>query len=148
MKSRSPITMYIDGNHSIADGRWTGGWACKLVANINGNTHDKEFFGFEERGTNYAMKLTAIHEGIKALKQPCEIVVHTNDQTLINVANNMRDFIARKGLCKNKRPMACLALWDSIIESAKAGGHHLTFVKSDVHDVIRARTETKLIYKS
>lgn len=148
MKSRSPVNLYIDGNHSTADGHWTGGWAYKLIAEVNGKPHDKEAFGFEDRGTNYAMKLTAIHNGIQALKRPCEVTVYTNDQTLINVARDMRDFIARKGLCKNKKPMAYMELWADIILAAQKGGHHLTFVKEDARKVIKARTDSEIVMKS
>jgi ribonuclease HI len=40
----------------------------------------KEIFGCEENTTNNRMELRAVIEGLKALRQPCEVVVLTDSQ--------------------------------------------------------------------
>ena len=142
------VTLYVDGNHSVADDHWTGGWAYKLRTYINSQPHDHVAHGFEAKGTNYGMKLTAITEGIKALKSPCKVLVVVNDEAIINVAKDMRQIIQRKGKLKGGKQMAYPDLWAAIINAANEGHHELIFRKGNVAHVIQARTDTKIIMKA
>lgn len=148
MELRSNVTLFVDGNHSISDGQWTGGWGYVLRTHHNGRTHNKEAYGFETKGTNYGMKLTAIVEGIKALKTPCKVLVMVNDAAILNVAHDMRNIIARNGKLRGGKKLAYPELWSAIIDAASEGHHELIFHKSDVSNVIKARVDTKVIMKS
>ncbi len=53
-----------------------GGWACLLRY----QQHKRELFGCEPATTNNRMELIAVIEGLKALKEPCEVVVVTDSQ--------------------------------------------------------------------
>lgn len=53
-----------------------GGWACILRY----EDRRKELFGFEENTTNNRMELRAVIEGLKALREPCEVTVVTDSQ--------------------------------------------------------------------
>ena len=55
-----------------------GGWACILRY---GN-HAREVSGSENLTTNNRMELRAVIEGLKALREPCEVVVKTDSQYL------------------------------------------------------------------
>jgi len=57
-----------------------GGWACLLRY---GN-HHKELFGHEKYTTNNRMELKAVIEGLKALREPCNILVITDSQYVRN----------------------------------------------------------------
>jgi ribonuclease HI len=53
-----------------------GGWACVL------RFHDwiGELYGHERHTTNNRMELRAVIEGLRALKEPCEITLNTDSQ--------------------------------------------------------------------
>jgi ribonuclease HI len=53
-----------------------GGWAYILRY----KQRRKEFYGSEEKTTNNRMELRAVIEGLKALREPCGIVVVTDSQ--------------------------------------------------------------------
>src|SRR5690349_3565816 len=57
-----------------------GGWAC--VLRFGG--HHKELFGSEGRTTNNRMELLAVIEGLKALREPCQVTVITDSQYVKN----------------------------------------------------------------
>lgn len=142
------VTLFVDGNHSIADDHWTGGWAYKLRLHQNDAVHEKTNCGFESKGTNYGMKLTAIAEGIKALNEPCKVLVVVNDEAIVSVTNDMRQIIQRKGKLKSGRRLAYPELWAAIINAANEGQHELIFRKGSVSHAIQARTDTKIIMKA
>ena len=57
-----------------------GGWACILRY---GN-HKKELYGSEPHTTNNRMEIMAAIEGLKSLKEACEVEVTTDSQYLMN----------------------------------------------------------------
>ncbi len=57
-----------------------GGWACILSA----GEKKKELFGSEAHTTNNRMELMAAIEGLRALREPCEVEVITDSQYLKN----------------------------------------------------------------
>ena len=46
--------------------------------------HEKELCGGEAETTNNRMELTAVIEGLKALKRPCRVVICTDSQYVKN----------------------------------------------------------------
>jgi ribonuclease HI len=57
-----------------------GGWAYILRY----NHHTREMFGSEPQTTNNRMELTAAIEGLRAIKEPCEVEVITDSQYVKN----------------------------------------------------------------
>jgi ribonuclease HI len=57
-----------------------GGWACVLRY----GPHEKEFFGSDQHMTNNRMELRAVIEGLKALREPCDVTVITDSQYVRN----------------------------------------------------------------
>src|SRR5512135_1953061 len=57
-----------------------GGWACILRY----NHHRRELVGSEPHTTNNRMELTAVIEGLKAVKEPCSTEVVTDSQYVKN----------------------------------------------------------------
>jgi len=55
-----------------------GGWACILRY----NEHSRELSGGEAATTNNRMEIKAAIEGIKRLKEPCEVTVRTDSSYL------------------------------------------------------------------
>jgi ribonuclease HI len=57
-----------------------GGWACILRS----GEKTKEMFGSEPHTTNNRMEITAAIEGLRALREPCEVEVVTDSEYLKN----------------------------------------------------------------
>jgi ribonuclease HI len=53
-----------------------GGWAA--ILRFNG--HKRELYGFAPQTTNNRMELTAAIEGLKAIKESCEVEVVTDSE--------------------------------------------------------------------
>ena len=76
------ITLYTDGACSGNPG--AGGWACVLLYGEN-----KKFLsGGEKLTTNNRMELSAVIQGLKALKEPCNVSVYSDSAYIINSFNN------------------------------------------------------------
>lgn len=72
------VTIYTDGACSGNPG--PGGWASVLI--YNGN--EKEISGGMKDTTNNIMEITAVIEGLKALKFPCEVDLYSDSAYVVN----------------------------------------------------------------
>lgn len=115
------VTIYSDGACSGNPG--PGGWGT--ILDYKGKR--KELSGGEEHTTNNRMELTAVIEGLKALKEPCRVKIITDSQYVFNGitlgwaaswrANNWRK--------KDKKPALNPELWDELLNLV--AGHDVTF---------------------
>jgi len=65
-----PVTLVVDGGCTLQADNTLGSWAALLVAHMpDGTTIEKVLSGTAESTTNNRMELTAIIEGLRALKQ-------------------------------------------------------------------------------
>lgn len=99
-----------------------GGWACLLRA----GSHTRELSGGSATTTNNRMELTALLEGLRALKMPCAVHVVTDSRYIVDAFQ--QDWIsgwARKGWHKSNKPIPNTDLWQAILLAAKR--HTLTF---------------------
>ena len=72
------VEIYTDGACSGNPG--AGGWGTILVY----NGHEKELSGGESNTTNNRMEMIAVIEGLKALKEPCEVTLTSDSQYVCN----------------------------------------------------------------
>ena len=72
------VVIYTDGACSGNPG--PGGWGSILM--YKGNK--KEIFGNKENTTNNVMELTAVIEGLKLLKFPCEVDLYSDSAYVVN----------------------------------------------------------------
>ena len=72
------IELFTDGACSGNPG--PGGWGT--ILRYQG--HEKELSGGEARTTNNRMELIAVIEGLKALKEPCEVHLTSDSQYVCN----------------------------------------------------------------
>lgn len=75
------VIIYTDGACSGNPG--PGGWAAVLIS----GDLKKEIFGSQKDTTNNIMELTAIIEGLKALKYECEVEVYSDSSYCVNAFN-------------------------------------------------------------
>lgn len=57
-----------------------GGWGVLLRFNRNDDTVEKSLHGGESNTTNNRMELMAAIEGLKALTEPCDVILTTDSQ--------------------------------------------------------------------
>ncbi len=112
------VRLITDGACKGNPGR--GGWAFILRY----GEHKREMFGSEPETTNNRMELTAAIEGLKRLKEECEVEIVTDSEY---VKNGMMKWIAgwkRNGWKRaDKQPVQNKDLW---IELDKLVGSHRT----------------------
>ena len=105
------VKIYSDGACSGNPG--PGGWGTILEY----NGIKKELSGGEKQTTNNRMELTAVIEGLKALKEKCRVTVITDSQYVSNGINlgwaqGWKNNGWRK---KDKKPALNPELWDELL---------------------------------
>jgi ribonuclease HI len=92
-----------------------GGWG----ALIRYKTIEKEFYGGEKQTTNNRMELTAAIEGLKAVKDSCEISLTTDSQYVRKgITEWLTNWKARGWKTASKKPVKNVDLWQALDEQA------------------------------
>lgn len=105
------VTIWTDGACSGNPG--PGGWGAVLTF----SDRCKEISGGEAATTNNRMELTAAIEGLKSLKEPCEVEVVTNSEYVKNGITAWIHGWKRKGwLTAAKKPVVNQDLWQALDE--------------------------------
>ena len=109
--SSNPVEIWTDGACKGNPG-W-GGWGALLRQ----GRHEKKLYGGQPDTTNNRMELLAVIEALKALKRPCEVVVHTDSQY---VQKGMTQWInnwkRRDWRTADKKPVKNADLWQELDE--------------------------------
>ncbi|MBX5436813.1 MAG: ribonuclease HI [Alicyclobacillaceae bacterium] len=124
---RKKVTIYTDGACSGNPG--PGGWAAILLY----DGHVKEICGGDPETTNQRMEITAAYEALRCLKEPCDVVIHSDSAYLVNCfRQRWYDTWVRNGW-RNSRgePVQNRDLWEALLQ--EAGKHHTTFAKVRGH---------------
>ncbi len=105
------IEMFTDGACSGNPG--PGGWGT--ILRYNGV--EKELSGGASDTTNNRMELTAVIEGLKALKEPCEVIICTDskyvsDAVTLGWAKSWKAHGWRKA---DKKPALNAEMWDELL---------------------------------
>ncbi|NYT22179.1 ribonuclease HI [Alcaligenaceae bacterium] len=88
-----------------------GGWGALL----RHGRHEKEMCGGESATTNNRMELTGVIEALKALKRPCQVVVHTDSQYVQKGMNEWLPNWKRRGWrTADKKPVRNADLWQEL----------------------------------
>ncbi len=105
------VTVYTDGACSGNPG--AGGWGTILVY----KGRERELSGGAPETTNNRMELTAVIEGLKALKESCKVTVVTDSQYVANGINlGWAESWKKNGWRKkDKKPALNPELWDELL---------------------------------
>ncbi len=119
------VDIYTDG--ACRGNPGAGGWAAILVY----MGREKELVGGEAETTNNRMELTAVIEGLRALKEPCEITIYSDSKYVIDSlsrgwvyswrAKNWRKADGKKALNDD--------LWKILVEEYEKHSVTLAWVK-------------------
>lgn len=104
-----------------------GGWACILRF----GEKKKELFGSAPHTTNNRMEITAAIEGLRALREPCEVEVVTDSEYLKNGITTWIKGWKRNGWkTASKKPVVNQDLWMELDELVTKHHHiHWTWTK-------------------
>lgn len=112
---------------------WTDG-ACKGNPGVGGwgawmrfGDQEKELWGGEAATTNNRMELTAVIEGLRALKRPCRVTLHVDSTYVMNGLTKWLPGWKRNGwLTGEKKPVKNKELWQAL--DTEVQRHHVTWV--------------------
>ena len=107
-KDLKQVTLYSDGSSLGNPG--PGGYGG--ILEFRGKR--KEYSGGEPHTTNNRMELQGVIEGLKLLKEPCEVTVISDSSYVVNAINSWLVGWIKKDFKKVKN----VDLWHSYMESA------------------------------
>ena len=115
------IEIFTDGACSGNPG--PGGWGA--VLRYNGV--EKELSGGEKETTNNRMELTAVIAALKALKEPCEVILTTDSKYVCDSVINGWVYSWQKNNWRksDKKPALNVDLWEQLLELLEK--HKVTF---------------------
>ena len=121
------IILYTDGACSGNPG--VGGWGA--ILEFNGI--EKEMSGVCEQTTNNQMEITAVIEGLKALKEPCEVEVYSDSAYVINAFKEgwLTSWQLNGWKNANKKPVKNIELWQELLNLCEV--HKITWHKVKGH---------------
>lgn len=118
------IEMYTDGACSGNPG--PGGWACILVY----GEHVKQLAGGAKETTNNQMELTAVIEGLKQLKHPCQVHIFTDSKYVMDGAEKWLDGWKKNAWRKaDKKAVLNSGLWQELDRELQKHQVRWTWVK-------------------
>ena len=121
-QARKQITLYSDGSSLGNPG--PGGYGG--ILEYKGKR--KEYFGGETETTNNRMELRGVIEGLKLLKEPCDVEVVSDSSYVVKAINEWLESWIRRDFKKVKN----VDLWKAYIEAAAPHHVHGTWVRG--HD--------------
>lgn len=103
-----------------------GGWACMLRF----GSQTRELYGSAPQTTNNRMELTAAIEGLRALKEPCEVEVVTDSEYVKNGITQWIHGWKRNGWKTSaKKPVVNKDLWMDLDELVSRHNVRWTWTK-------------------
>jgi ribonuclease HI len=105
-----------------------GGWAAIL----RHGDRTREMFGYAPQTTNNRMELTAAIEGLRALKEPCEVEVITDSEYVKNgITEWIHGWKRRNWIKSDKKPVLNADLWRDL--DAEVARHKTNWVWTKGH---------------
>jgi ribonuclease HI len=121
------VSIYTDGACSGNPGN--GGYAAILIF----NGIEKVISGFEKDTTNNRMELLAVINGLKALKEPCEVDLYSDSQYVVDAFNQgwINNWKNNGFKTSNKKEVKNVDLWTILLELNDI--HKINFIKVKGH---------------
>lgn len=121
------VIIYTDGACSGNPG--PGGWGTILMYQEN----KKEISGGKQNTTNNVMEITAVIEGLKLLKYPCEVELYSDSAYVVNAFEQgwIFNWIKNNWKTSGKEPVKNKELWQELYRLTKI--HKVKFNKVKGH---------------
>lgn len=106
-----------------------GGWGTILMY----QEHKKEISGGKKETTNNVMELTAVIEGLKLLKYPCEVELYSDSAYVVNAFEKgwIYNWVKNNWKTAGKDPVKNQELWQELYDLTKT--HKVKFNKVKGH---------------
>ncbi|MCD8294244.1 MAG: ribonuclease HI [Clostridia bacterium] len=124
-REKKTVVLYTDGACTGNPG--VGGWACILTY----GKAEKRLSGADPATTNNRMEMTALIQGLKCLKESCNVNVFSDSSYIINAFNQgWLDSWIRHGFRKaDGKPVLNVDLWQELYELSKHQNLNFNWVK-------------------
>ena len=121
------VELYTDGACSYNPG--PGGYGIVLKY----KDAMKEFSGFCDNTTNNRMEITAVIEGFKLLKEPCDVTVYSDSAYTLNafLEGWLENWQKNNWRTAGKKPVLNVDLWQELLKIIEP--HTVTWVKVKGH---------------
>ncbi|MCI9519057.1 MAG: ribonuclease HI [Clostridia bacterium] len=121
------VDLYTDGACSGNPG--VGGWGVVLIY----KGHIKELSGYFDYTTNNRMELFSIIQGLKSLKEKCEVTVYSDSAYAVDSFNKgwVRKWESNGWKTGEKEPVKNKDLWTDLLLTVEK--HDVTFIKVKGH---------------
>jgi len=131
------VIIYTDGACSGNPG--PGGWAALLQH----NGHEKTIAGGEPLTTNNRMELTAVIEALRALKEPCKVVIHTDSAYVHNAftAGWLEKWQRNGWKTSSRKPVENQDLWRELLDLSRRHRVKWVKVKGHANDALNNRVD-------
>ncbi len=116
----SHVEIYTDGACKGNPG--PGGWGVRLQS----GQHVQELFGGELNTTNNRMEMTAVIEGLSALKRPCKVTLYLDSEYVRKgITEWIHGWKARGWRTAAKQPVKNADLWQKLDAVVSSSGHRI-----------------------
>lgn len=121
------VSIWTDGACSYNPG--PGGWAAILQY----GKAEKVLSGGKNETTNNVMELTAVVEGLKALKEKCSVLLYSDSAYVVNAVEQgwLHNWKANGYRTADKKPVKNRELWEEL--DALLSEHAVKFIKVKGH---------------
>lgn len=114
------VKIYTDGACKGNPG--PGGWGVLLLSGAT----EKELFGGELGTTNNRMELTAVIEGLSALKRPCHVTLYADSEYVLKgMTEWLAGWKARAWRTAARQPVKNVDLWQRLDTVVNTAGHKI-----------------------
>ena len=108
--AKKSVELYTDG--ACIGNPGAGGWGT--ILRYRGR--ERELCGGEALTTNNRMELTAVIEGLKALKEPCAVTLYTDSKYVADsIAKRWVYLWLNKGWMRSGKPVPNSDLWQQLL---------------------------------
>jgi len=130
------IHLYSDGSSLGNPG--AGGWGT--ILDYNGKT--KELSGGEINTTNNRMELKGVIEGLKALKEPCEVEIISDSKYVVQAINEwLTNWQKNNWKNASKKSVKNQDLWEEYVNISKPHNIKATWVKGHAGHIQNERCD-------
>ena len=138
------VTLYTDGACSGNPG--PGGWGAILVY----GEVEKTLSGGEKSTTNNRMELTAVIEGLSALKEPCIVELYSDSKYVIDGLSKGWAVSWRKNGWRkaDKKPALNPDLWEKLLNLTERHQLHYHWVKGHADNPYNNRCDGLAVAES
>lgn len=121
------VVIYTDGACSFNPG--PGGWCAILIYGAN----EKVLSGGLQDTTNNIMELSAVVNGLRALKEPCNVEIYSDSAYVVNsISEGWIDSWQKNGWKTSKKEsVKNIEIWKELLKLLKV--HNVTFLKVKGH---------------